>query len=87
MMYWWGAPVNGWGVVLMAFGSVALWALVVLGLVLVVRALRGAPAGGGGGPTPEQMLAQRYARGEIDDEEYHHRLDTLAARVAAKPHP
>jgi putative membrane protein len=25
----------------------------------------------------EQILAERYARGEIDDEEYRQRLDTL----------
>jgi putative membrane protein len=26
---------------------------------------------------PEQILAQRYARGEIDDDEYRRRLDVL----------
>ncbi|MFI0716705.1 SHOCT domain-containing protein [Streptomyces inhibens] len=30
-----------------------------------------------GGPTPEQILAERYARGEIDEEEYQRRLATL----------
>ncbi|MFG2907794.1 SHOCT domain-containing protein [Kitasatospora sp. NPDC048286] len=35
--------------------------------------------GGQGGqrPAPEQLLAERFARGEIDAEEYRHRLDTL----------
>ncbi|MGE0781461.1 SHOCT domain-containing protein [Mycolicibacterium chlorophenolicum] len=28
-------------------------------------------------PTPQQGLAERYARGEIDDEEYARRLNTL----------
>jgi putative membrane protein len=28
-------------------------------------------------PTPEQLLAERFARGEIDEEEYWRRLDTL----------
>jgi putative membrane protein len=90
MMYWWGGPMNGWGLVLMSFGSVALWALVILGFVLLVRALRGGRAGDpgrGAGAAPDQLLAQRYARGEIDDEEYRHRLDTLAGRFAAKPRP
>ncbi|MFB7123306.1 SHOCT domain-containing protein [Kitasatospora sp. NPDC056273] len=27
--------------------------------------------------SPEQLLAERFARGEIDAEEYRHRLDTL----------
>ncbi|GAB7186726.1 SHOCT domain-containing protein [Kitasatospora sp. Ki12] len=38
------------------------------------------PAGKHGwasGPIPEQLLAERFARGEIDAEEYRHRLDTL----------
>lgn len=32
---------------------------------------------GGQGPGPEQLLAERFARGEIDAEEYRHRLETL----------
>ncbi|HET6503526.1 MAG TPA: SHOCT domain-containing protein [Amycolatopsis sp.] len=28
-------------------------------------------------PTPEQLLAERFARGEIDEEEYRHALDIL----------
>ena len=27
--------------------------------------------------TPEEILRERYARGEIDTEEYQHRLETL----------
>lgn len=29
------------------------------------------------GGSPEAILRQRFARGEIDTEEYHHRLDEL----------
>ncbi|MFJ9774677.1 SHOCT domain-containing protein [Kitasatospora sp. NPDC101157] len=29
------------------------------------------------GPAPEQLLGERFARGEIDAEEYRHRLQTL----------
>ncbi|MFI2610428.1 SHOCT domain-containing protein [Kitasatospora sp. NPDC018619] len=37
--------------------------------------------GGQGSPRvpPEQVLAERFARGEIDAEEYRHRLETLRA--------
>ncbi|WP_066979345.1 SHOCT domain-containing protein [Streptomyces sp. NRRL F-4489] len=35
----------------------------------------GTPAAGP--PGPEQILAERYARGEIEDEEYHRRLSVL----------
>ncbi|MFE7492499.1 SHOCT domain-containing protein, partial [Kitasatospora sp. NPDC057541] len=37
----------------------------------------GPPAGAPSGPLPEQVLAERFARGEIDAEEYRHRLDVL----------
>ena len=30
--------------------------------------------------TPEEVLADRYARGELTDEEYRHRLDVLHGR-------
>ncbi|MFJ9695945.1 SHOCT domain-containing protein [Kitasatospora sp. NPDC101183] len=35
------------------------------------------PGGAPHGPTPEQLLAERFARGEIDEEEYRRRLATL----------
>lgn len=30
-----------------------------------------------GGPSPEQLLAERFARGDIDEEEYQRRLAAL----------
>ena len=38
-----------------------------------------------GVPTPEHILAERFARGEIDEEEFRQRLTTL--RGAAYPGP
>jgi putative membrane protein len=74
-MWWHG----GWGWwLIMPLVTVAFWVAVI---GLVVSLLRGRP-----GPTPteaprpaspEEILAQRYARGEIEDDEYRHRLDTL----------
>ncbi|HET9681160.1 MAG TPA: SHOCT domain-containing protein, partial [Candidatus Limnocylindrales bacterium] len=80
-----------WLVVMVAF-----WALVIVGLVYLVRWLIRAdrnsrlPGGSGGlagsgGPTgipssePLEILRQRYARGEIDEEEYERRRKTLTA--------
>ncbi|MBO1420492.1 SHOCT domain-containing protein, partial [Streptomyces sp. FH025] len=37
----------------------------------------GWPQGWAYGPSPEQVLAERFARGEIDAEEYRQRLETL----------
>lgn len=52
--------------------------LIVIGIVyLVVRLVRGNEAPGAGERTPEKILAERYARGEISDEEYRHRIEVL----------
>ena len=91
MMFWYGNHMGGWGWGLMTFSSIVFWALVVFVIVLLVRHFSrtgqrppGGPAGygppgPGHGPAsgPEQVLAERYARGEIDEEEYHRRLATL----------
>ncbi len=72
MMYDYGDHMSGWGIAAMSIGSLLLWIALGLGVLALVRHLRGSsPAG------PEQLLAARYARGEIDDEEYQRRLETL----------
>jgi putative membrane protein len=84
MMYWWGQQMHGWGWVLMSLGSVLLLALVIAGVVAVVRLAdaRVADARVADRPpappaTPRSLLADRYARGEIDEAEYRHRVDVL----------
>jgi putative membrane protein len=77
---------GGWGFLLMTVTSLVWVLLVVAGVVLLVRLLaRGSQPGAGGAVLPpEQVLAARYARGEIDDEEYHRRLATLAETAAVR---
>jgi len=84
MMHWYETEhVSGWGYALMTISMVAFWALVLAGIVLLVRYLGRADRPGGArpsdGPSPEQLLAERFARGEIDEEEYRHRLDVVRA--------
>jgi putative membrane protein len=44
------------------------------------------PGPGPGAPAPpEQILAERFARGEIDEDEFHQRMTVL--RAEAPPHP
>jgi putative membrane protein len=79
MMYW-GDGMGGWGMVLMTVSSVLFWGLIIAGIVALVRyAGRSTPQGGSATETatPEQVLAERYARGEIDEEEYTRRLEVL----------
>lgn len=86
-MYWWGDQVTGWGWVLMSISSVAFWALLIAGVVALVRFSRtaGADRRQPSRPTPEQLLAERYAQGEIDETEYRARLGTLEATGVRRP--
>ena len=65
---------------------VLFWGLVIFGIVALVRYLGGTrdatgstPAAGRQTP-PEEMLAERFARGEIDDDEYQRRRELLRGR-------
>lgn len=72
----------GWGGwVLMALVMVVFWVVVI---ALVAFAVRYLSSNRGSGPLPgptanraEDVLAGRYARGEIDDDEYRKRLALL----------
>ena len=55
------------------------WVFGIAVLVLLVSLIARAASGPSGriDDTPEQILKRRYARGEINREEYQHRLDDL----------
>lgn len=81
-MYWFGSGMSVWGYVLMTVSMVAFWALVVGGVVALVRYLSRGSRETVATPvpsTPEQILAERFARGEIDEDEYRNRVTTLRA--------
>ncbi|UWZ40546.1 SHOCT domain-containing protein [Dactylosporangium roseum] len=71
---------GGAGLALMTLNTVLFWGLVVAGVVLLARYFgRGAqaPWTAGSRPTPQQLLAERFARGEIDEDEYNRRRQVL----------
>lgn len=74
-----GGP--GWfGWLMMTVGMLAFWGLVVFGAVAVYRNVR--RDGGGAhsaGEDPMRLLEERFARGEIDAEEFTRRRDLLRA--------
>ena len=69
---------GGW--LLMTAAMFAFWAIVAWLIVLAIRASRPpAPQT----PDPERILAQRFAAGEIDEDEYHRRLEALRGATKA----
>ncbi|MGW3277188.1 SHOCT domain-containing protein [Nocardia rhamnosiphila] len=78
VVMWYGTGMSGWGIGLMVAGTILFWALVVSGTVLLVRYM----ASSATPPprvwaSPRQVLAERYARGEITDDEYVRRMKVL----------
>lgn len=88
MMYWGNYDLGGWGWVTMTVGMVLFWGLLITLAVVLVRTLN-RPIGSDQGPrpAPEQVLAERFARGEIDEDEYRRRLVALteADRITRVP--
>jgi putative membrane protein len=72
MMYYSGGGMGWAGWVMMGLSFLVFWGLIAAAVVWFVRSLRG-PATGQGAPTvrgADEMLAERFARGEIDAEEF-----------------
>lgn len=72
----------GWGGgALSGLLTLLLIALVILGIIALVRYIgHQTDRGTGPGRRPtraEEILSERFARGEIDEEEYRRRLETL----------
>ena len=79
MMYY-GPGMGGWMMALMIIGNVIFWSVLVLGAVVVIRFLRRDSSGSAGYPelAPQQLLAERFARGEITEDEYLRSLRVLS---------
>lgn len=86
-MAWNWGEFGGWG---MGFGFLFMllfWTLIILGIVAIIRWLmqesQDRPEQGGharpGNKTPLEIVQERYARGEIDREEYERKKRDLEA--------
>lgn len=85
-MHWYGTGM-GWGPFFMTANWLLFAAVLAGGVYLIVRyAAPGRASDAGVGPvapgpiaaqTPERLLAERFAQGQIDDEEYQRRLAVL----------
>jgi putative membrane protein len=89
VMMWYDGGWGWGGWFFMAVFMVLFWALVIAGIVALVRYLTGSHHGhqsgplsssgepGWGGRRAEDLVAERFARGEIDEDEYKRRLALL----------
>lgn len=79
---WWND--GGWGVgawLMMGLGMLVFWSLVVAGIVVVVRALGRRDDGRPDeAESARRILDERFARGELTEEEYRSRRDLIAHR-------
>ena len=74
---WFDHNMGWWGYAGMGAGMVLFWALVVAGIVALVVFVSGDRQKQQSPPSPEQILAARFARGEISETEYRDRLAVL----------
>jgi putative membrane protein len=81
MMYGYGTDMTWWMVVY----SVVWFVLIAAAITALVIWIRRSTVPAGGPPSARHILGERFARGEIDDEEFHRRLTTLSSQPAAGP--
>ena len=79
MWYWGGGGIHWWGWFIGFILTVGFWALIIFLIVSLFRSFT--PKDHDHRPVdhddPERALARRFANGEIDEEEFHRRLDVL----------
>jgi len=85
MMFWYDHDMGWWGYAGMGIGMVLFWALIIVGIVALVRFASRGPqdtrAPRGEASSPEHLLAERFARGEITDAQYRDGVAVLRAHL------
>ncbi|GHC70451.1 hypothetical protein GCM10007079_01930 [Nocardiopsis terrae] len=81
-MHGWGwgyEGMGGWAFGFMTVGMILLWILIVLAIVALAKYLlrESRSTASKDARTPETVLSERFARGEIDTKEYRERLDAI----------
>jgi putative membrane protein len=79
MMYYYPG-MHGWAWALMIIGNVIFWGLLIIAAIALIRYTKRGQVDSAShtASTPQQILAQRFARGDIDEDEYKIRLQVLA---------
>ena len=82
MMWDYGEHMSGWGWAVTGFGMLLFWGLVITAVVVAVQYFRSpAPHYPDQADSPADILARRFARGEISEEEFLNRTKLLQERV------
>ncbi|MFZ3573021.1 SHOCT domain-containing protein [Streptomyces sp. BH097] len=88
-MFRYDHDLSGWDWFAMSAGMVLFWVLLIAVGVLLFRVLSRAEDTGttsrGASFRPEDVLAERFARGEIDEDEYRRRLSVLSGTGGVRP--
>jgi putative membrane protein len=86
MMYY-GPGMNGWVSALIIVGNVVFWGLLIIATIDLIRYTKRGQIGLSFQTvsTPQEILAQRFARGAIDENEYTRRLQVLTGSSTSPP--
>jgi putative membrane protein len=80
---WWNDGWSWWTWLSMGVGMVVLWGLIVWAVIWAVRNSAGQNTHQ---DDPQTILDRRFARGEIDEQEYRARCDALATNRRPTPY-
>ena len=71
-MWYYNGHMSGWGWLLMGISAVLFWVVVITALVLLVRYLTRTAndSRDGSEPSASEILARRFAQGDIGEEEF-----------------
>lgn len=87
MMGWYGDGPGWGGWIVMTLMMLVFWGLLIFGGLAVFKSLRRdddrghADRGGDGRPEAERILDERFARGEIDADDYRQRRELLRSHT------
>jgi putative membrane protein len=76
-MMWWHGDLNGWAWLAMSASMIAFWGLLIWGVSAAVRGSRPTLTDHKPAQAPDEILRERFARGDIDADEYEHRRNML----------
>lgn len=81
MLGWYHAGMGWAGWLAMVIGMVVFWGVVVWAVIAIFRSAQASTTDGGTAAhrDPQDILDERFARGEIDESEYRARTDALRA--------